>query len=197
MGGWVYVKTKKKGAGSPGHWPEAKKVELVTTYLATGSFRLACSMCQIPLATANQWKRTEWFKELVATIQSEESGQLDAKLSKVVDKSLSVVMDRLEGGDYILDSKTGTIKRVPVKMRDAKTVMTDLFDKRQLLRKQPTKITESQTVDKRLEMLAERFEKFVGSGKTQRELPNTMDAEQYEIIEENQNSLHEERPPRL
>ena len=100
-------------------------------------------------------------------------------------------MDRLEGGDYILDSKTGTIKRVPVKMRDAKTVMTDLFDKRQLLRKQPTKITESQTVDKRLEMLAERFEKFVGSGKTQRELPNTMDAEQYEVIEEN--AIHDQR----
>lgn len=194
MGGWVYVKTKKKGAGSPGHWPEAKKVELVTTYLATGSYRLACSICKVPLATANQWKRTEWFKEMVASIQAEENTQLDAKLSKIVDKSLDVVMNRLEEGDFILDSKTGTIKRVPVKMRDAKSVMTDLFDKRQLLRKQPTKITESQTVDKRLEMLAQRFEKFAGSGSTQRELPNTMDAEQYEIIEENQNSLHEERP---
>lgn len=194
MGGWVYVKTKKKGAGSPGHWPEAKKVELVTTYLATGSFRLACSMCKVPLATANQWKRTEWFKEMVASIQAEENTQLDAKLSKIVDKSLDVVMNRLEEGDFILDSKTGTIKRVPVKMRDAKQVMTDLFDKRQLIRKQPTKITEAQTVDKRLDMLAQRFEKFAGSGSTQKELPNTMDAEQYEIIEENQNSLHEERP---
>ena len=130
---------------------------------------------------------------MVASIQADENTQLDAKLSKIVDKSLDVVMNRLEEGDFILDSKTGTIKRVPVKMRDAKSVMTDLFDKRQLLRKQPTKITEAQTVDKRLEMLAQRFEKFVGSGSTQRELPNTMDAEQYEIIEENKNSLHEER----
>ncbi|HNU62663.1 MAG TPA: hypothetical protein PKL04_10740 [Methanofastidiosum sp.] len=193
MGGWVYVKTKKKGAGSPGQWPESKKIELVTTFLATGSFRLACSICKVPLATANQWKRTEWFKEMVASIQAEENTQLDAKLSKIVDKSLDVVMNRLEEGDFILDSKTGTIKRVPVKMRDAKSVMTDLFDKRQLIRKQPTKITEAQTVDKRLEMLAQRFEKFAGSGSTQRELPNTMDAEQYEIIEENQNSLHHSR----
>ena len=93
-------------------------------------------------------------------------------------------MNRLEEGDFILDSKTGTIKRVPVKMRDAKQVMTDLFDKRQLIRKQPTKITEAQTVDKRLDMLAQRFEKFAGSGSTQKELPNTMDAEQYEVIED-------------
>lgn len=188
MGHYVYVKTKKKGAGTPGLWTEAKKVELVTTYLSTGSLLMACGICKVPYSTAKFWKTQPWFKEMVDNIQAEDTTQLDAKLSKIVNKTLEVISDRLEGGDYILDSKTGTVKRVPVKMRDAKTVAVDLFDKRQLIRKQPTKITEQQTVDKRLENLAERFEKFVGSSSTIRtpELPTTIDAEEWVELEKGQ-----------
>lgn len=186
MGKFVWVKTKKKGAGTPGQWPESKKIELVTTYLATGSLLMASGICKVPYTTCKHWKKQPWFKDMIANIRSEEKMELDAKVSKIVNKTLDVIVDRLDGGDYILDSKSGTVKRVPVKMRDAKSVMTDLFDKRQLLRNEPTSITESQTVDKRLEMLAERFEKFVGGGSTQPELPNTLDAEQYEVIIENE-----------
>lgn len=185
MGKFVWVKTKKKGAGTPGQWPESKKIELVTTYLATGSLLMSSGICKVPYTTCKHWKKQPWFKDMIANIRSEEKMELDAKVSKIVNKTLDVIVDRLDGGDYILDSKSGTVKRVPVKMRDAKSVMTDLFDKRQLLRNEPTSITESQTVDKRLEMLAERFEKFVGGGSTQPELPNTLDAEQYEVIIEN------------
>ena len=149
---------------------------------------MACGICKVPYSTAKFWKTQPWFKEMVDNIQAEDSTQLDAKLSKIVNKTLEVISDRLEGGDYILDSKTGTVKRVPVKMRDAKTVAVDLFDKRQLIRKQPTKITEQQTVDKRLENLAERFEKFVGSSSTTRtpELPTTIDAEEWVELEKGQ-----------
>lgn len=194
MGKFVWVKTKKKGAGTPGQWPESKKIELVTTYLATGSLLMASGICKVPYTTCKHWKKQPWFKDMIANIRSEEKMELDAKVSKIVNKTLDVIVDRLDGGDYILDSKSGTVKRVPVKMRDAKSVMTDLFDKRQLLRNEPTSITESQTVDKRLEMLAERFEKFVGGGSTQPELPNTLDAEQYEVIIENESNEIEVNP---
>ena len=194
MGKFVWVKTKKKGAGTPGQWPESKKIELVTTYLATGSLLMASGICKVPYTTCKHWKKQPWFKDMIANIRSEEKMELDAKVSKIVNKTLDVIVDRLDGGDYILDSKSGTVKRVPVKMRDAKPVMTDLFDKRQLLRNEPTSITESQTVDKRLEMLAERFEKFVGGGSTQPELPNTLDAEQYEVIIENESNEIEVNP---
>lgn len=149
---------------------------------------MSCGICKVPYSTAKFWKTQPWFKEMVDNIQAEDTTKLDAKLSKIVNKTLEVISDRLEGGDYILDSKTGTVKRVPVKMRDAKAVAVDLFDKRQLIRKQPTKITEQQTVDKRLENLAERFEKFVGSSSTQRtpELPTTIDAEEWVELEKGQ-----------
>lgn len=194
MGKFVWVKTKKKGAGTPGQWPESKKIELVTTYLATGSLLMASGICKVPYTTCKHWKKQPWFKDMIANIRSEEKMELDAKVSKIVNKTLDVIVDRLDGGDYILDSKSGTVKRVPVKMRDAKSVMTDLFDKRQLLRNEPTSITESQTVDKRLEMLAQQFEKFTGSGSTQLELPNTLDAEQYEVIIENESNEIEVNP---
>ena len=195
MGKYVYVRTKKKGAGTPGLWPEAKKVELITTYIATGSLLMACGICKVPYATAKRWKTQPWFQEMIDNIQAEETTKLDAKLSGIVSKTLDVIVDRLEGGDYILDSKSGTVKRVPVKMRDAKSVMTDLFDKRQLIRKQPTQITESQTVDKRLAMLAENFAQFVERVPVKnKELPRTMDAEQFEVLEESQEiAVHDQR----
>lgn len=46
-------------------------------------------------------------------------------------------------------------------MREINTVFNNLIDKRQLIRKQPTKIIEQQTTAAQLQNLAEQFTKFV------------------------------------
>lgn len=171
MAGWKYIKLNKTKAGQPGQWKESKRIEAVTTYLSTGSFTEVSRLLGIPIDTLHTWKKTEWWADLVKTIRAEEEHGLDTKLSKAVDKALDNLMDRIENGDYVYDQKTGGVKRVPAKLRDLNTAFNNVLDKRQLIRKQPTKIVEQQSTAHQLKNLAESFAKFVN--KKVDELPDT------------------------
>jgi len=107
------------------------------------------------------WKRSDWWKELTAKIQSEEDQKLDAKTSKIIDRALENILDRIENGEDIYDQKTGKIKKMPAKLRDLNTAFNSLLDKRQLLRNKPTKIIEQQSTALQLQNLAAQFAKFV------------------------------------
>jgi len=161
MGKFVYIKTKKTKAGQPGHWSENKRIEAVTTYLSTGNLTESARMLGIPVKTVQQWKVSEWWKELEKQIRSEEEQQLDAKLTKIIDKTLEKLVDSIENGEHIYDQRTGKIKRMPAKMRDLNNAFNTILDKRQLIRKQPTKIVEQTSTATQLQQLADSFAKFV------------------------------------
>lgn len=162
MGYHVYVKNKKTKPHQPGWWPESKRIEVITTFLSTGSVGLTESLTGVPRNTITTWQRQPWWQEHVTEIQNQEHIELDKKLVKVMDKALDAVVDRLENGEYIYDNKTGKIKRVPAKLRDTNKVLTDMIDKRDLIRKtsKPDK-REELTVD-HLVKLAEAFASFSG-----------------------------------
>ena len=61
----------------------------------------------------------------------------------------------------IYDQRTGKIKRMPAKMRDLNNAFNTILDKRQLIRKQPTKIVEQTSTATQLQQLADSFAKFV------------------------------------
>ena len=161
MGKYVYVKENKTKAGQAGHWKEAKRIEAVVTYLANGNLAETSRQLGVPISTMEMWKRAEWWKDLVEKIQAEEDQQLDAKTSKIINKALENIMDRIENGEDIYDQKTGKIKKMPVKLRDLNVAFNSLLDKRQLLRNKPTKIVEQHSTATQLQNLAEQFAKFV------------------------------------
>ncbi len=94
---------------------------------------------------------------MVETIQSESNQELDTKLSNIIERSLDAVNERIEGGEFILDSKTGTVKRVPVKLKDVHRVAVDLLDKRDLLRIKPQERQEQAATVDILKKLAGQF----------------------------------------
>lgn len=142
-------------------WSDQKKVEVVTTWLALGKVPMVEQVTGVPRATIKQWKLQPWWQELVNEIQNEEDLELDAKLRKVVDRSLEAVMERIDGGEFVLDSRTGTVKRIPVKLRDVHRVMADVIDKRSLIRNKPAqRQLEGQNVDI-LKKLADQFASWV------------------------------------
>ena len=167
MGHYVYVKEKKKLPREPGHWDKRKQLEVVTTYLATGNIAETSRLCNIPLVTVKKWKyQSDWWDKLVSEIQGGEGQKTDNKMSKVIDKALDMLMTRIEEGDFQYDQKTGRLVKVPLKARDLERVTAGLFDKRQLIRKQPTNIkVDSQNQSDRLLKLAEQFAEFAGQKK--------------------------------
>ena len=178
-------------------YPEQKKIEAVTSYLALGKVPLVAAVTGVPVATLRQWKLQPWWKELIDEIHREDEFDLDAKLSKIIDKTLDAVVERVEHGEFLLDSKTGQVKRIPVKLRDVHRVSVDLIDKRNLIRGKPTsRIEKIETVDT-LQKLAEQFAQWVKVGMKREEKTIYEVPSQGTTIEGETVAVYEERPSGL
>src|SRR5690606_36127026 len=55
--------------------------------------------------------------------------QLPARLKRIAEKSMAVVEDRLENGDWQYNPKTGQLFRKPVSLKDAHRVTMDVSSK--------------------------------------------------------------------
>lgn len=176
--GWIYVKRKKTLPGQPGTWNDKKKLEAVTTYLATGNLSLTSKMINVPRKTLEVWKGSDWWKDTVAEMQSEGALQLSSKLEKVVSKSLESINEILTNGDYIYDSKKGKVVRIPPKLRDLHRVSTDLIDKQMVLNKKAnTQVSSEESTEGRLLKLAEQFAKFVQKKEVERVVNEVVEGE--------------------
>ena len=86
--------------------------------------------------------------------------------------------------------KTGRLVKIPLKARDLERITSGLFDKRQLIRKQPTNIKQDDLNQAdRLLKLAEQFAKFSGVKREEKELEVVKD----EYIDGEWNAVHDER----
>ena len=152
---------KKKVPGTLNWWSDSQRIQAVTTWLATGNLALTAATLSIPEATMRRWKAMPWWKQMVEDIRGEENLALDAKLSKVVNKSVEALLDRVENGDFQFDQRTGKMIRKPISARDASTVTRDMIDRRELLQgKKIVEKNQNRTIDEKLLKLAEEFAKF-------------------------------------
>ena len=190
MGKYVYVREKKTKADQPGWWPEKKKIEVVTAWMSLGSIPLASATTGVPIETIRTWRRMPWWNEMTQNIKDEDNQELDAKFTKIVRKTLDVIDDRIENGNFQLDPKTGRVVRVPVNLRDTHRVMSDLVDKRKVIRNEPTKSESNEGVNDRLVKLAAQFAEFA-LGKKDMELKQTGPI--YEGDWEDTDAVHAER----
>ncbi len=172
MGKYVYVREKKTKANQPGWWPEKKKIEAVTAWMSSGSLPIASATTGVPLETIRSWRKMPWWKEIEQQIKDEDNQELDSKFTKIVRKTLDVIEDRIDNGNFQLDPKTGRVLRVPVNLRDTHRVMSDLVDKRRVIRNEPTKVESNEGVNDRLVKLAAQFAEFA-LGKKDVELKQT------------------------
>lgn len=201
MGHTVYIRNKKTAPSptglSDGWWDEKTKMQVLTAYLATGNLRIASSMYNVPYKTCEGWKTTPWWKERVAEIHEEDNIKLDAKLTKVMEKTLAQLEDRVENGDYYIDRRTGKQKRLPANLRDIHRVASDLIDKQKMIRHEKTnQVEELETTNARMAKLAEYFAE-IALGKVKQEKPVFYEGDFKEITDvvEESNSLPAEEMP--
>lgn len=188
MGKFVYIRNKKIKPGNNGWWSDKQKTKAVATYLSTGSLPLTAAMENIPYATLARWRQAEWWREITQQLQDEDNQQMDSKVKKILEKSMQAVEDRIENGDFLYDSKTGVVKRVPAKLRDVQKVTSDLFDRRLQLQKQKTQTSTNEIgVADRLAKIAEQFAALALGKKVEEKVVN-------EYIEgEFEHAVHEDK----
>lgn len=155
------------------------KQDVVHKMLTLGNQRLVASVTGVAYNTISGWKKTEWWKELVASLQQEHAVVLDTKISSVIDKSLDIVQDRLENGELVLNNKTGQLVRKEVSMKDAAKVSNDLLQRQHILRKQETSTeVRQESMKEVLSSLAKEFAKW-----SKKEGRDTSDAEDLPFVE--------------
>lgn len=141
-----------------GEWhSDADKIKVVTAYLVLGKAPLVEATTGVPAGTVRRWKMEPWWGELVQQIQSEDTQELDAKLSTVLTKTLAVLDDRLERGDFVFNPRTGEWDRRPVSMKDTWKVTKEAVDLREFLRRKPRDVANQEAVTDILKNLASEF----------------------------------------
>lgn len=140
-------------------WSDSQKIEAVQTYLILGSLQLTAGTLRIPYETLKAWKTSQWWKDLIAELKVQEDLQLSTRLKKILSKTIDVVEDRLEHGDFVFDQKTGQMRRKPVSMKDAMVVSTQVSQRRDALleRHLEGKSVTEDKIEKTLLTLAEKF----------------------------------------
>ena len=121
--------------GKNQHYSPKQRLEVVTAYLMLGKGSLVAAATGVPEETIHRWKAQDWFKTMVADVRSQSNVEVSGRLRMVIDKSVNVINDRLEHGDFQYDSKRGTFVRKPIGAKVAGDILAKAIDKQVLLDK--------------------------------------------------------------
>lgn len=187
VGHYIYVRNKKTKAGQPGHWDDKKRLEVLTTFVATGSQAHTSAITKVPEETIRVWRKQDWWIDQMREMQQDNTLELGNRLTKVMDKALDAVVDRIENGEFMYDPRTGEIRRVPAKLRDLQKVAVDSIDRKLLLTKanKDKQEAKQQITADHLLMLAREFAKFA-TGKVpdeSKDVTSVIDGEHTEVFE--------------
>lgn len=136
----------------------AQRLEAVQLYLMFGgNVGKTAGALKIPEQTIYAWRKTDWWHEMEEACRTEENLELSSKLKKIIEKSSSIILDRLENGDWIYDQKTGQMVRKPVAMKDAQKTVNDFIDKREKLNRTQSHTVAQEHIEDKLAKLAQAF----------------------------------------
>jgi hypothetical protein len=123
------------------------RLRAAVEFCVSGNMKVVASRTGIPRTTLGDWKRSEWWDEVIGKVRHEKAEELDANLTKLIDSSFEQAQDRVENGDYRVN-KEGELFRVPMGGRDLVIAGATVYDKQRLHRNQPTSIkSESRSIE--------------------------------------------------
>ena len=127
-------------------------------YVATGNSMAVSRETGIPASTIRHWAhQDEDFQMMCQEIRAEFGEKIKCKYIQIIDESTDQVLDRLRNGDFVRDTKTRELIRVPVKAKEAAIIGAITFDKYRIAENQPTKITRHESAAN-VQRLAEKFD---------------------------------------
>lgn len=139
------------------------KTDAVTVYCVYGDLLEVSKLTDVPLPELKKWKEEPWWAEIQKKVFVEQNERLSAKISNVLDKTITQIADRLDNGDQTYNPKTGEITRKPIEARVLSGLFETLSHQRRLTRGEPSAITARVGVDDQLKKLEEAFTRFAAA----------------------------------
>lgn len=162
-------------------WSPEKRIEVVTKTLALGNMRLVSELTGVSYQLIREWKTQPWWSEIVDEIRYSRNSQVETKLSKLVDKSLETVADRLENGNLFLDKK-GDLQRKPLSALEANKIANDMLNQETLVQKRQMAETEGQQTSSMADIIRDLAKQFAMFN-TKRTIESSPKAPDSEIID--------------
>lgn len=120
------------------------------TFLAKGNCEEARHDLAIDHRTFSMWCNSPAGQLAIQEARTRMDSVVEGALTMVIEAATARMLDCLKNGNTVID-KFGLERQVPVTARDAAGIMATAFNTRQLLRKQPTQISD---LDQKLGELA-------------------------------------------
>lgn len=175
------MKNLDKPKEANGRYTWEKKYSVVAIFMQTGSQRETAKLAEIPETTVENWRKMPWWQQLVEDVKNSDITKLDNQLTKLINKSLAVIEDRLDNGEQVLNNKTGKLMNKPVGIREATQAATALMQRQVQLHKNTVEqAIQKQTVQDTLKALATEFAKWTKQKETI-------------VLEETEDAIYEER----
>jgi hypothetical protein len=168
-----------------------QRIQAASYWTITGNINEVARKTNIPSSTIRWWKnRTVWWKELVRQIRKSKQDELDGMLTGILIKGAEQLAERIEHGNHrvhIGEDGQRTGYRVPLSSGELATgALAIPFDKRALLRGDPTSRTErggNEETQALLSQLAKNFENFAKQVKPNYRSPDVLEGEFTEVLE--------------
>jgi len=165
------------------------KVVVASKFQQLGNVRLVSELTGVPYQTILDWRKTEWWIDLLDELKQIKRSKAGTKLAEIIELGTDVVQDRLVNGDFILNNKTGEIARKPVSLRDAAQVVNNLITRQIQMEELAEKLVHrKESIKETLVLLQKEFAKF--SREQQKKEAQTI--EYVEVID----AVHDEREDR-
>lgn len=110
-----------------------KRMEVVSRFLLLGNMRLVSEQTGVGYGTLMEWKKADWWPEMVEQLRRQKRTKTNDSLTKIIEQSLEVTLDRLENGDFVHDQKTGQVIRKPVNARDASAIADAMLKRQEII----------------------------------------------------------------
>ena len=124
-------------------YTEDFKDQYVLEYYASSNMKQAAEKMGVPYETAKSWCRAEWFKQKLSAIQVASNKKIDKELTKIIEAGFAEMQDRIVNGEERV-TKDGSVIKVKTNLSALTIAVGTMFDKRQLVRKEPTTIATSE-----------------------------------------------------
>lgn len=148
---------------NPKFFPQTTKIDAATLYAVYGDTKQVSELANVPESVIRGWKQEPWWIEIQKQVYTEQNEKLAARISVILNKTITHLEERLEHGDEVVVQKTGEIVTKKVDASVLAKMFENLAHQRRITRGEPTSISAKLGVDDRLKNLAEAFYKFTNA----------------------------------
>jgi hypothetical protein len=137
------------------------KLLVASKFQQLGNARLVSELTGVPYQTILDWRKTEWWIELMDELKQIKRSKTGAKLAEIIEVGTDLIMDRLKHGDIVLNNKTGELQRKQVSLRDAAQAVNNLITRQIQMEELAEKLVHrKESIQETLKLLSKEFAKF-------------------------------------